>query len=97
MRARILTFPPLAALTLLGLAVPVAAASPGPAANVPVSPAAHCNNTVTSGFSDGEFYTYTGRQLPDVNGVLRYEYRGDLGDWFYSEKWLGNVFYKYCI
>jgi hypothetical protein len=96
-RARILIFPLLAALTFLGVAVPVATAAPDPAANVAASPAAHCNNAATANFGDGEFYTYTGRQLPDVNGVLRFEYQGDLGDWFYSEKWMGNIFYKYCI
>jgi len=97
MRARILLFPLLAALTLLGLAVPMAAASPGPAAIIAaVSPAANCN-AVTPNGNGREVYTYTGRQLPGGDGIFRFEYLGDAGDFFYSIPWLGDSFVKFCI
>lgn len=97
MRTRILIFPLLAGLALLGLAGPVAAASQGATANIAaVSPAANCN-AITPNGNGREVYNYTGRQLPGGDGIFRFEYLGDAGDFFYSVAWMGDSFVKFCI
>ena len=96
MRVRTLLLPILTAFTLLGLAVPVSAAAQGPSASTAVSPAANCN-AVTPNGNGREVYNYTGRQLPDANGVFHFEYLGDVGDFFYSVQWMGDSFVKFCI